>query len=105
MCWQLGLSSSSKDMGGGEKSDKEKVEENREDNDNVAGEGIPRQMSETSVSAAEDDDDEENSNKIQLGPQCTLKEQIEKDKVCVSVQFEGTKRWFFFLVCVLLMGG
>lgn len=100
MFWQLGLSSSSKDMGGGEKSDKEKVEDNREDNDNVAGEGIPRQMSETSVSAAEDDDDEENSNKIQLGPQCTLKEQIEKDKVCVFVQFEGTKTWHFFFFYV-----
>ncbi|KAL6143989.1 hypothetical protein ACLB2K_054684 [Fragaria x ananassa] len=73
-------------MGGGQKSDKEKVEE--EETDNEAGEGITRQMSETSVSAAEDDDDEENSNKIQLGPQCTLKEQIEKDK-----DDESLRRW------------
>lgn len=80
-------------MGGGQKSDKEKVEE--EETDNEAGEGITRQMSETSVSAAEDDDDEENSNKIQLGPQCTLKEQIEKDKVCVFYP----QRLYLFLFC------
>ena len=41
-----------------------------------------RQMSESSFYATEDDDnDDENSNTLQLGPQCTLKEQLEKDKV------------------------
>ena len=78
-------------MGGGEKSDKDRVEE--EDTDNEA-----------SVSAAEDDDDEENSNKIQLGPQCTLKEQIEKDKVSVLPSkflslffFFDVNRWLTFV--------
>lgn len=30
----------------------------------------------------EDEDDDETEAKIQLGPQCTLKELSEKDKVC-----------------------
>lgn len=42
--------------------------------------GLSRKMSETSICAAEDDEDEE-GRKIELGPQCTLKEQLEKDKV------------------------
>jgi Rho GDP-dissociation inhibitor len=39
--------------------------------------------SETSLYATdhEEEDDEGGSNKIQLGPQYTLKEQLEKDKV------------------------
>ena len=42
-----------------------------------------RQMSESSFYATEDDDnDDEHRNTFQLGPQCTLKEQLEKDKVC-----------------------
>lgn len=43
-----------------------------------------RQMSESSMDATDhDDEDDEEGNKIQLGPQCTLKEQLEKDKVCI----------------------
>ncbi|CAN6574161.1 unnamed protein product [Malus baccata var. baccata] len=75
-------------MGGGEKSDKETRKENQGDTDNEGVEGIGRQMSETSVSAAEEEEDEEGSSKIQLGPQCTLKEQIEKDK-----DDESLRRW------------
>ncbi|KAM2267765.1 hypothetical protein ACFX1S_045977 [Malus domestica] len=75
-------------MGGGEKSDKETKKENQGDTDNEGVEGIGRQMSETSVSAAEEEEDEEGSSKIQLGPQCTLKEQIEKDK-----DDESLRRW------------
>ncbi|CAN6571481.1 hypothetical protein ACFX13_024835 [Malus domestica] len=75
-------------MGGGEKSDKETKKENQDDTDNEGVEGIGRQMSETSVSAAEEEEDEEGSSKIQLGPQCTLKEQIEKDK-----DDESLRRW------------
>lgn len=41
---------------------------------------LSRKMSEASICAAEDDEDEE-GRKIELGPQCTLKEQLEKDKV------------------------
>lgn len=83
-----GAISSSKDMGGGKKSDQETEKENQDDTDNETVEGIGRQMSEASVSAAEEEEDEEGSNKIQLGPQCTLKEQIEKDK-----DDESLRRW------------
>ncbi|TYK13004.1 rho GDP-dissociation inhibitor 1 isoform X2 [Cucumis melo var. makuwa] len=49
--------------------------------------GLSRKMSETSICAAEDDEDEE-GRKIELGPQCTLKEQLEKDK-----DDESLRRW------------
>ena len=63
-------------------------DENREEggaldnhgNENEATEKISRQMSETSLSATEDETDDEGSN-IELGPQRTLKEELEKDKV------------------------
>lgn len=42
---------------------------------------VSRQMSESSLYTTEDEEEDENSNKIELGPQCTLKEQFEKDKV------------------------
>lgn len=42
---------------------------------------LSRYKSESSVAATEDEDDDE-ERKIELGPQCTLKEQLEKDKVC-----------------------
>lgn len=92
-----GAISSSKDMGGGKKSDQETEKENQDDTDNEAVEGIGRQMSEASVSAAEEEEDEEGSNKIQLGPQCTLKEQIEKDKVCFCSN-SGCKKLYLFLL-------
>lgn len=45
------------------------------------GEGtLSRYRSESSIAATEDEDDDE-ERKIELGPQCTLKEQLEKDKV------------------------
>lgn len=42
--------------------------------------GMTRTMSESSICATEDDEDDE-AKKIELGPQFTLKEQLEKDKV------------------------
>jgi Rho GDP-dissociation inhibitor len=45
--------------------------------------GLSRHMSEGSIAAAEDDDDDV-ERKIDLGPQFTLKEQLEKDKVHFS---------------------
>lgn len=54
-------------------------------------EKLVKQMSEASLSATdhEDHEDDENSNnKLQLGPQYTLKEQIEKDK-----DDESLRRW------------
>lgn len=49
-----------------------------------------RQMSESSFYATEDDDndDEQHRNAFQLGPQCTLKEQLEKDK-----DDESLRKW------------
>ncbi|KAK6917834.1 Rho protein GDP-dissociation inhibitor [Dillenia turbinata] len=51
---------------------------------------IPRNMSGSSLYTTEedDDDDEEIEGKLQLGPQFTLKEQLEKDK-----DNESLRRW------------
>ena len=57
--------------------------------------GISRKMSQSSLYATdqeEEDDDESHERKIELGPQYTLKEQLEKDKVCLFS--------FLFLVIV-----
>ncbi|KAJ8899277.1 hypothetical protein K2173_018251 [Erythroxylum novogranatense] len=50
--------------------------------------GMRRHASETSLCATEDEEDEEGSHKIQLGPQYTLKEQLEKDK-----DDESLRKW------------
>ena len=39
-------------------------------------------VDESSQNAAEEEEEEEVERKIKLGPQFTLKEQLEKDKVC-----------------------
>ncbi|XP_024017851.1 rho GDP-dissociation inhibitor 1 isoform X2 [Morus notabilis] len=49
--------------------------------------GMTRTMSESSIYATEDDEDDE-AKKIELGPQFTLKEQLEKDK-----DDESLRRW------------
>lgn len=49
---------------------------------------VSRQMSESSMYTTEDEEEDENVNKIELGPQCTLKEQFEKDK-----DDESLRRW------------
>ncbi|VFQ58976.1 unnamed protein product [Cuscuta campestris] len=54
----------------------------------VAEKKISRHMSESSMYTTEDEDDDEADNKIQLGPQVTLKEQFEKDK-----DDESLRRW------------
>ncbi|XP_042480474.1 rho GDP-dissociation inhibitor 1-like [Macadamia integrifolia] len=51
------------------------------------GEKYNRQMSETSLYATEEEEDEEDG-KLELGPQCSLKEQLEKDK-----DDESLRRW------------
>ncbi|KAJ7960295.1 rho GDP-dissociation inhibitor 1 [Quillaja saponaria] len=58
-----------------------------QENDDNGSENLSRQLSETSLSAAEDEEDDE-GNKLQLGPQCTLKEQLEKDK-----DDESLRKW------------
>ncbi|CAN4106684.1 unnamed protein product [Withania somnifera] len=49
---------------------------------------VSRQMSESSMYTTEDEDEDENVKKIELGPQCTLKETFEKDK-----DDESLRRW------------
>ena len=83
----VGAVSNSKNMG---------FDENKEEGGERSGvqesgdesEGVKRSMSESSFYATEDEDEDEegNNSKIQLGPQCTLKEQLEKDKVSVHHQ-------------------
>lgn len=70
------------DNEGGEVSQTNKAEPSV--NESSAG-GMVRAPSESSlcVTEDEDDDDEVGGKKIELGPQCTLKEQIEKDAVCI----------------------
>ncbi|GFY97608.1 immunoglobulin E-set superfamily protein [Actinidia rufa] len=85
----VGTVSNSKNMG---------LDENKEEGGERSGvqesgdesEGVKRSMSESSFYATEDEDEDEegNNSKIQLGPQCTLKEQLEKDK-----DDESLRRW------------
>ncbi|KAL5182353.1 Rho GDP-dissociation inhibitor 1 [Glycine soja] len=51
------------------------------------GTSLSRHMSEGSIAATEDED-EDVERRIDLGPQCTLKEQLEKDK-----DDESLRRW------------
>lgn len=62
-----------------------------EGSDNEEGGTLSRYMSESSVAATEEEEEDED-RKIELGPQCTLKEQLEKDKV-----------WFDFFSFVFLV--
>ncbi|XP_073279278.1 rho GDP-dissociation inhibitor 1-like [Primulina huaijiensis] len=92
MSLAVGAESSSKSMGFDENGDPvtEKSGSNDPDPDIVPDSGgrISRQTSETSLYATEDEYDEDTEAKIQLGPQCTLKELSEKDK-----DDESLRRW------------
>lgn len=90
----VGGISSSKNMGfdenkeEGETSGTENVKGNQEGN-NGGGHDIGRQMSETSLYGTDQEEEEdEQGNKLALGPQYTLKEQLEKDK-----DDESLRRW------------
>ena len=48
---------------------------------------LSRYRSESSIAATEDEDDDDEERKIELGPQYTLKEQLEKDKVAFGFGF------------------
>lgn len=87
-----------------------KTPPNEENVDEQSG-GMSRQMSENSISVTEDEEDDED-RKIELGPQYTLKEQFEKDKVCffhllrcvfclLSFCSIHLKSFFFLFVVVL----
>ncbi|KAJ6756725.1 RHO GDP-DISSOCIATION INHIBITOR 1-LIKE [Salix purpurea] len=97
---EVGVDSNTKTMGFDEKN-KEEVSEtaattktppNEEHNvDESKSGGISRKMSESSLYGTdqeEEDDEETNERKIELGPQYTLKEQLEKDK-----DDESLRRW------------
>lgn len=94
MSLAVGAVSSSKNMGfeelkeGEEESGNslETAATNPEDNDEV-GEKLGRQMSEASLYATEEEE-EDDERDLELGPQCTLKEQLERDK-----DDESLRRW------------
>ncbi|KAA8526569.1 hypothetical protein F0562_008228 [Nyssa sinensis] len=87
MSLAVGAVSSSKNMGfdeneeGGEKTGVQDYGDEREEN-------MKGSMSETSLYATEEEEEDEEGNKIMLGPQYTLKEQLEKDK-----DDESLRRW------------
>ena len=65
------------------------------DHEESADEGggtLSRYRSESSIAATEDEEEDE-ERKIELGPQCTLKEQLEKDKVAFAFFL------FFLFIC------
>lgn len=86
----MGLDDNTNEGASGEKSGDLVTETTTQNEDGAeAVDKLGRQMSETSVDANEDDEDEEGeSSKIQLGPQFTLKEHIEKDK-----DDESLRKW------------
>lgn len=81
-------------MGDGEDEKKEEVSETKNKGEPSAG-GMARPPSDGSlcVTEDEDDDDDEVAKKIALGPQCTLKEHIQKDAVCFSLFFTSLLLW------------
>uniref|UniRef100_A0A7C8Z618 Rho GDP-dissociation inhibitor n=1 Tax=Opuntia streptacantha TaxID=393608 RepID=A0A7C8Z618_OPUST len=99
MSFALGVNSSSANMGFDE--DKQGTSANSTEGVNAAAskdketaviepsrEKFARQMSEDSILTTEDDDDEDTTGKIDLGPQCSLKAQLEKDK-----DDESLRKW------------
>ena len=52
------------------------------DNEDVSdSEGLSRRPSEASLCATEEEEEEAS---LELGPKCSIKEHLEKDKVCFS---------------------
>ncbi|WVY94209.1 hypothetical protein V8G54_033297 [Vigna mungo] len=58
----------------------EKAGTDHEESADEGGGTLSRYRSESSVAATTEDEDDDEERKIELGPQCTLKEQLEKDK-------------------------
>ncbi|PSR98398.1 Rho GDP-dissociation inhibitor like [Actinidia chinensis var. chinensis] len=98
MSLAIGVVSSSKNMGfDGNKEDKSNKAgtiTKPDGNDEETSEKRERQMTESSLCATGDEDENENENesdvegKIDLGPQFTIKEQLEKDK-----DDESLRKW------------
>ncbi|KAF9669605.1 hypothetical protein SADUNF_Sadunf14G0124800 [Salix dunnii] len=96
MSLAIGAPSSLRNMGFDDNNNKEGEENSgilqTRDEDRDGGVRIARKMSESETSmyanAHEEEDDENGTNKLQLGPQYTLKEQLEKDK-----DDESLRKW------------
>lgn len=61
------------------------------------GEKLNRQMSEASFCETEEEEDDEGKDvptQLELGPQCSLKEQLEKDKVSLHFRFHPLRLTF-----------
>lgn len=78
----------------GEKSGIEESGDERENN-NV---NMKRVESESSLYETEDETEDAEGNKIQLGPQCTLKEQFEKDKVQILYFYFFFNNFFMIFI-------
>lgn len=77
----MGFDEKDKDGKEGDSSPQVSEPKKAEDEEEVdAPSGLSRKMSESSICATEEEDDED-GRKIELGPQYTLKELNEKDKV------------------------
>lgn len=75
-----GAVSGSRDMGGDDENASRTVPSHHHDTtDDEAVGSLGRQMSESSLCATEEEEDDD--SKLQLGPQYTIKEHLEKDKV------------------------
>lgn len=97
MCLTFGADCSSTKMGFEEKKEGEKSghEESGDEKENHGN--MKRVESEPSLCETEDEGEDAEGNKIQVGPQCTLKEQFEKDKVRVLLIHPI---FFFFIIYV-----
>ncbi|XP_061339839.1 rho GDP-dissociation inhibitor 1-like isoform X2 [Gastrolobium bilobum] len=85
MSLAIGVVSNCKSMGFDEKPNE--GADTSETHGDERGTNLSRHMSESSIAVTEDEDDDV-ERKIELGPQCTLKEQLEKDK-----DDESLRRW------------
>lgn len=109
MSLAVGAASSTKIMGLDEQSNEEVSETKATEKTSPDGEeehqhdepktgGISRQMSDGSVCPTEEEEEDE-ERKIELGPQYTLKEQLEKDKVALSLSFFPPSFSFVSFMC------
>lgn len=76
-------------MGGDDESTSRTHRHDGTDDEGV--ESLGRQMSESSIYATEEEEEDDDS-KLHLGPQYTIKEHLEKDKVASFFSF------YFFLI-------
>lgn len=76
----MGLDSKPDESGALEPKTESKAAPNEEENQTAA---ITRKLSEASLTATEDEEEDGEERELELGPQRTLKEEFEKDKVMI----------------------